>query len=106
MKQTDFNGEYSYSKIIAINYNLDIKNLQIINPFTNQNNINFTISNPNLENLTYEIVNTLGEVLIYSKVDYIVEKSRVVINTDNFSQGIYFIKLSSDTETCVAKLLL
>jgi len=105
LKQTDFNGDYSYSKIVAVENTSEILSLNILNPYSKPNSINFTISNPNLENLSFEIINTLGEVLISSKVENVVNKSSVVINTKNLSHGIYFIKLSSNKETVVEKVL-
>ncbi len=105
LKQTDFNGDYSYSKIVAFENSSEIMSLKILNLYSKPNSINFTISNPNLENLSYEIINTLGKVLISSKVENVVKKSNIVVSDNDLSHGIYFIKLSSSKETVVEKVL-
>ncbi|MBC8147485.1 MAG: DNRLRE domain-containing protein [Bacteroidetes bacterium] len=105
LKQTDFNGDYSYSEIVAVENLTDNLNLKILNAYSNPNSINFTVLNPNLEDLSFEVFNILGEVLISTKVDYVIEKSKVVVSAEGLSHGIYFIKLSGDKETIVEKVL-
>nr|MBC8147486.1 T9SS type A sorting domain-containing protein [Bacteroidota bacterium] len=105
LKQTDFNSDFTYSEIIAVENLTDNLSLKILNTYSNPNSINFTVSNPNLENLSFEVINTLGEVLISTKVDYVIQKSKIVVNTEDLSHGLYFIKLSSDKETVVKKVL-
>ncbi|MCF8297340.1 MAG: T9SS type A sorting domain-containing protein [Saprospiraceae bacterium] len=104
LKQTDFNGDYTYSEIVAVENTSDNLSLKIQNIYSNPNSINFTVSNPNLENLSYELINILGEVLISSKVDYVIEKSKIVVNAEGLSHGIYFLKLNSDSQTILKKI--
>ncbi|MCF8297339.1 MAG: T9SS type A sorting domain-containing protein [Saprospiraceae bacterium] len=106
LKQTDFNGDFTYSEIVAVENTTDNLSLKIQNIYSNSNSINFIISNPNLENLSYELINILGEVLFSSKVDCVIEKSKIVVNTEGLSHGIYFIKISGEKETIVEKVLI
>jgi hypothetical protein len=99
LKQTDINGQYSYSQIRNIFIeDLNISTISIYpNPATHQITIKST-ANEKLEQ--FSIYNILGEeIAINSRI---IEKDdvKVILNLSNLTTGIYFIK----TATSVNKI--
>lgn len=63
--------------------------------------INITISDLNTSEVTIEILNTLGQNVF--KQDY--NSNQIIISTHTFSNGLYFIKISSKVSAKVVKLI-
>ena len=93
LKQIDFNGEYSYSKAIALNNKMNNTNIFVANNVL-QINLNSEISNSSIQ-----IIDAVGRI-VYSK-DI---NSNIKINTTNFTTGIYIIKLSSPEGNVIQKV--
>ena len=92
LKQTDFDGKYAYSNIVAIR--------------TGSNGYNITYANQNLsnssvteENSTIKIYDITGKIVYSNKV-----KEDQQINTSKFNSGIYIIKISSQDNLFVRKM--
>ena len=88
LKQTDFDGQFDYSEIIAVNCNIEpfsyIKAYP--NPITQEL---LTIESTNSEQIGFEIVNSIGTV-VYRGI--FVQKTSIQMN--GFAKGIYIIKFS------------
>ncbi|MDG1476949.1 MAG: InlB B-repeat-containing protein, partial [Vicingaceae bacterium] len=80
LKQIDFNGEYSYSKAIALSNKKNNTNIFTTNSVLH---INFTneVNNNNLQ-----IIDAVGRVVYSEDIN-----SNIKINTTNFTKGIYII---------------
>ncbi len=92
IKQTDFNGHYSYSKIIVVDTkNCGNQNLQLVHTFFNADDleINYTHANGTV---TIEVYNAEGK-LIYSSQDPAVNSAHH-INVAGWSKSLYFIRIS------------
>ena len=88
LKQTDFDGQFEYSEIIAVQCDNEILEVRVYpTPFTNE----LTIEMPgNNESVNFEIINSMG-VAIY-KGSFI---QKTTIQTSGFAAGIYVIKFAN-----------
>lgn len=93
LKQTDFNGDYAYSEIIAINNNLSDINIYTANSFL------FIESNKTGMNGSIQIFDALGRVIFSDKI-----ASNTKISTANFSTGIYIVKIGTSDNFIVQKI--
>lgn len=93
LKQTDFNGEFSYSKTIAISNKGNNASI-----FTSNNvlHINF---NDDVTNSNLQIIDALGRVVYSEEIN-----SNTKINTTNFTRGIYIVKVSATTGNTIQKV--
>jgi hypothetical protein len=99
LKQTDFDGTYKYFNIISVDcIQKKTKSLEIYpNPFNNKLNIAITGS----ENEVFlEILNSEGKVVYKSNFT-----QKTIISTENFSEGLYLIKVISGREFFSQKVI-
>ncbi len=87
LKQTDFNGKFSYSKIIAIKSSFTNSVSIYPNPVTNIINIAKKDAANNVEII---LMNAQGKTIFKS------EKFINKINTENYPTGLYFLKVGSE----------
>ncbi len=96
LKQTDFNGEYTYSKLVMIDVpNQLTEDFSIYpNPFSTSATI--TISDASqLKNVELRIYNVLGEEVMVK----IITAQSTTIDTKDFLSGIYFYQLTDNHKT-------
>lgn len=93
LKQTDFDGTYSYSNIVALSNNST--------NFTIWNSSNTLFVKSDKENLSssLKIYNLLGE-LVFEKVF----KENTSVETSTFSSGIYLVKVQTATSVFTQKV--
>jgi len=91
LKQTDFNGDFSYSNIIALDANTINYNIW---HYSN----NLTIDTKANINAQLSIYNTVGNLVYTQNIDRITE-----INTSKFKKGIYLVKIVYDSKVLVKK---
>ncbi len=96
LKQTDFDGLFSYSQIRSIKIN-GIDNFQIF-PNPTKNNISLVGNNLQLEQIN--IYNTLGQDVTILTKQAKISKSKIMIDLSNLNEGIYYIK----TKTTASKV--
>lgn len=99
LKQTDFNGEFEYSKIITVSCGEaklnDIKTYP--NPATNELTMEIT---GNMESVNFEIINSTGEVVYKGNFN-----EKITLQTSSFEAGIYLIKLTNEYNSECKKLI-
>lgn len=99
LKQTDYNGDHSYSKIIAIKNKTE--NISVYpNPFNNKVNIN--IKDYDTENVTIEIYSVAGEMVMLKNF---VGSENISINLNKLSLGTYHLKIYNDKFTHYKKIV-
>jgi len=91
LKQTDFDGTSSYSKIIAV-YNINENNKFSIYPNPINNYVNVLFNNEFGENVEIKVSNSLGEIIKMLKFN----GNKLKIDLSNNSKGMYFISLIKD----------
>lgn len=105
LKQTDFNGESSYSEIRTIRINSDNRIVYYPNPAKNELTIDFNNDLTN-ETLNISIVNTLGQVVFNQSSDVKERMKDKKIDLQLFPEGVYFITFKSETIFESHKLLI
>ncbi len=103
LKQTDFDGKYEYSPVIAINSEIiEMFDISALFPNPAVDFFNFTYKGNEEKELLIEIYNHIGELVMDEKVnDY-----HNTIRTDKLSKGIYFVKFSQEGNTKTSKLII
>lgn len=93
LKQTDFDGKYSYSDIKKISFNSDNKIVLFPNIFNNQ----FTIEGNNIESREINIFNLIGQDVKHFTKQTKTSDSQIVIDAINLSTGFYYVKVDNNT---------
>lgn len=99
LKQTDFDGQFTYSNVRQIkSFAKKVEKLKIYpNPATNS--ITITGSAYELESITF--YNTLGQNITPFLYKRIVEDNEVRVDISSLKQGIYFIKTNMSTSKLI-----
>jgi hypothetical protein len=88
LKQTDFDGQFEYSQIIAIQCDNKILEVKVYpNPVKNELTIEMPV---NSESVNFEIINSMGAVIYNGSF---IQKT--TIQTSGFAEGIYVIKFAN-----------
>jgi hypothetical protein len=88
LKQTDFDGNYSYSSVVSVNFITNDFIVESIYPNPSQNDLNIQF-NTIPSNAIISIYNTLGECILNQTSNSI----SIKINTSSFANGVYFISI-------------
>jgi Secretion system C-terminal sorting domain len=98
VKQTDFNGDFDYSKSVVINPSTSLREISISpNPATET--IHIYLDNIRSKNANIKIIDLKGSVLYEESVES--EKSSVELDLNGFNEGIYIITV--DVEGLIIK---
>ncbi|MES2593572.1 MAG: YCF48-related protein [Bacteroidota bacterium] len=73
------------------------------NPFNNNVSIDFILNEKS--DLTVNLINSLGQTLYSTNQFFEKGNNQVIVNTENFSSGVYFIQIISKGQTKVSKLI-
>lgn len=97
LKQTDFDGKFSYSNIVSINNLLEANNDLLIYPnpiSSNQSMKVIGINNNKAESISYEIIDISGRIVKSNSINN--TESGIVEITDSnlLNAGTYFIKIN------------
>jgi len=97
LKQTDFNGSFKYSNLVAINnYSDDTPEITL---YPNPNQGNFTIVS-DLEYTNIQICNVFGSIIIEQKPTSL----KTTVDAINLPNGIYFVKIISGDKSVTKKM--
>lgn len=104
LKQTDFNGDFSYSTIVSIN----IKNnnaFQLVNIFNSENNyLNVVVNCGSDGAVNFELYDMTGKK-VHSSLENIVGNNQTIsISTSGLSSGIYLLKAFNGEKVITKKL--
>ncbi len=108
LKQIDFDGTFTYSKEIEINFSVHLAfslSQNYPNPFNPTTTIQYTL--PEESNVKLTLINSLGEKvmeLVNGKVNS--GNHEVRLNGSNLASGIYFYKLQTEKYSTTKKLIL
>jgi len=91
LKQVDFDGKYTYSKIRKIK----VLNNSSITIFPNPTNNNITINGSKSELCEIIILNTLGENVTHLTRQINTNKTSLIIDLSNLTSGVFFVKTST-----------
>lgn len=95
IKQTDFNGAFDYSSVVAAFSGKTLKNL-IVSPNPAVSDITVTWDAPVKEQLNLQIVDMTGMVLVSELLPF--NSNVATIKLDDLSSGLYFITVASNND--------
>ncbi|MCU0421985.1 MAG: T9SS type A sorting domain-containing protein [Bacteroidia bacterium] len=95
LKQIDFDGEFEYSKIVALNQT-EIDIALTPNPFSNS----LVVSGSGNIN-SIEIIDGTGKTCAYQEVNGM----QSTINTESLNSGVYLIRVSNDYTTVTKRII-
>lgn len=105
LKQTDYNGSFTYSDVRAVKFNNQNEISFYPNPASSILNIDFG-SGLN-EELTISIVNALGQQMYNHSFDIVTEKNTSEkINIEQLTDGVYFISFKTGSTIESKKLII
>ncbi len=99
LKQTDFDGNYSYSTIVSVNFNSN-DNI-VANIFPNPAFNELTLSLNNNQTCTVSIYNMLGERVLQQQFN----ENIIHINIQDIAKGVYSIAISNSEKTELLKFI-
>ena len=100
LKQTDFDGAFTYSRAVPVNFKKEMGNFAI---FPNPANDNaYLISETSIKAEIF-IRNTEGKIILH----YLVDKYKQIqpLQISELKQGLYFVEVKSELETHFLKLI-
>lgn len=93
LKQTDFNGAFTYSKIIALSNNLDNISMSDVYPNPTVNNFSFDFFSPIKGTLNIKLFDATGK-LIFNRLKSINDgNTKVDFDFENYAKGIYNLEV-------------
>ena len=95
LKQTDRDGRFNYSGIVA----LEIKssNLVILYPNPVVDKANLSISNPGVEAVQLRIIDNTGRIVKQQSLNVAAGNSAFSIDMSNLARGVYYLELKGET---------
>lgn len=105
LKQTDYNGKFTYSRIIDVNFSsTDAEEFVVFpNPVTDISEISFLAEKPGPAIIC--ATDILGKVIFTQQVNCDKGRNNVKLDLAGAKQGIYIISFSSDTESYVSTVI-
>jgi hypothetical protein len=102
LKQTDFNGNNTYSFMVSTTCSVDAPMSMIVSQ--SEYGINVLITPGNNKNIALSIFDISGKMLFYKHINTI--DNPLTISPNLFSSGIYLFRLQSETEDIVKKSII
>jgi hypothetical protein len=105
LRQTDYDGNYSFSEIMRINFIRETATNIAPNPVTEEKNLMLSFESPANDELNISIHNALG-ILIYTfSVPAVIGENNIPLKVPFLNNGMYFVDIKSSAETETLKLL-
>lgn len=104
LKQTDYNGDFSYSKIEMVN--IVQSDFEILNSFYSNDQLEITISSSKQTVLDIELYNIEGKKNFSIKEHQDSGEKKIVIPIATYAKGMYFIKASDGKQVITKKIIL
>jgi len=94
LKQTDFNGVYTYSAIIAVSNTLNEISLTNLRPNPTSDDVTFDMYSPARGKATIQIMDYLGQVVSDETQTVTEGNSTINVKMSDLSKGVYSLKVS------------
>ncbi|MGQ0826762.1 MAG: T9SS type A sorting domain-containing protein [Bacteroidota bacterium] len=104
LKQTDFDENFSYSPIQAINCSSDSDCIDDIKITSDNNTLIINVSAMCSEMINLTIHNALGQLISIDKKNIEAGDNQLILNTD-FANGLYILKISTENQTFQEKFV-
>lgn len=102
LKQVDFDGQFEYSEIVNVNYELGIRNYELkISP-------NPVLNEMTITNLSRVLGDGKGQATIYNMLgqpvrEFIINNEQLTINTSDLPNGQYLLQITKENGSMVTK---
>lgn len=96
LKQTDYNGAFSYSNIVALDNGLNTISVENMYPNPTNDFINFDFNTPVKGNIHTQVIAYTGQVVTDNIQSVSEGKSILKTDMSNFAKGIYSLRISFD----------
>ncbi|MBN8696726.1 MAG: T9SS type A sorting domain-containing protein, partial [Bacteroidetes bacterium] len=96
LKQTDYNGKYSYSEIIAIENNYEGFAVSNIHPNPTNNDIYFDFFTPTSGAINIKVLDYTGRIILEENASVEQGKTNLTAKMGELSNGIYSLKVTFD----------
>jgi len=105
LKQTDYDGNESFSNVVAVTINADGKaNLTLIpNPVSSETDISFV--SPIIGNALLDIYDYTGRLIKTQQIATNVGNNTVPLDVSNYNNGVYFISVNNSLQVYSARLV-
>jgi hypothetical protein len=103
LKQTDKDGQFTYSTIVALS--LDNKNVVLLYPNPVKQSANLTISVNAPEDVQCRIIGNLGQTLRSQRFQVLAGSNTFTINVGNLPKGVYHVELKGKTINSIKELV-
>jgi hypothetical protein len=100
LKQTDFNGNFTYSDIVSTLCNNDDQLSMIV--FQTEYGINVSINPGGGKAIALSVFDISGKMIFYKHII----STALVISPEEFSSGIYIFRLQSETDDIIHKVMI
>lgn len=108
LKQTDFNGEYSFSDIVSTTNDASIQGSLIadISPNPAKDYLSFEYAGSDFnEAITINVFNQLGQLVSSEEISEIHKNMKIVINTRELGNGVYHLGITQQNRNEVQKFV-
>lgn len=105
LKQTDFDGSYTYSNIVAIDFNNDIKFTVYPNPIISGESLIISFDKEYNDKVELMIYDATGKQVYFQTTD-LKDKSTMHLDNLNLSSGIYVVRMSNNYINKIQKLVI
>ncbi len=93
LKQTDYDGQFSYSKTISIHINKET--LSILNTYVEGDNLSISLYSPMIDNMNVEIYDMNGQLIVSKVMALQKGQNTVSFNIANMPKAIYMLRVSN-----------
>lgn len=104
LKQTDFDGKYTFSDVLFIENNSS-NNIEISNPFISDNQLKSIIFNQAGVELKAEIISIEGKIIYSKQLNPESDVFVFSVSQVNLPKGIFLLRISSDNESTIKKFI-
>ncbi len=104
LKQTDYNGQFSYSKTLSVSH--VISEYQLLNSFVLGNVLQLEIQSPIEEVLQVELYDLSGKLIQSVKLKISKGSNDYQVQLNSISSGIYMLRIYSSTSLMIDKLFI
>ncbi len=106
LKQTDYDGKYTYSKIISVNG--QTSHWELINSYVNDKKLILTINSTFVDNSSLEVMDVSGRIVLRKEINMQKGINTYRIDLNRYSNGLYFVRIVNNANKTVAntKLIL
>ena len=97
LKQTDFDGRFTYSDVISLTRSASSEGIIAISPVPTFDNLNVSIVSAEPRVVTLNIFDIAGKLVMSSTHNVVAETNQVTLNVQQLSVGTYFINVDGKT---------